>query len=40
MIMNMDDEEWDESVNSGGDIADKLKPEERLRARNMVEENS
>ncbi|KAK5412751.1 Golgi transport complex subunit 4 [Exophiala xenobiotica] len=40
MIMNMDDEEWDESVNSGGDIADKLKPEERLRARNMVKENS
>ncbi|KIW59314.1 hypothetical protein PV05_03768 [Exophiala xenobiotica] len=39
MIMNMDEEEWDESVNSGGDIADKLKPEERLRARNMVKEN-
>ncbi|EXJ91428.1 hypothetical protein A1O1_04540 [Capronia coronata CBS 617.96] len=38
MIMNMDEEEWEESNNSGGDFADKLKPEERLRARNMVKE--
>ncbi|KAL6249266.1 Golgi transport complex subunit 4 [Rhinocladiella similis] len=36
MIMNMDEEEWEESVASGGDFADKLKPAERIRARNMV----
>ncbi|KIW62857.1 hypothetical protein PV04_09749 [Phialophora macrospora] len=36
MIMNMDEEEWDELQNSGGEVADKLKPEERVRARNMV----
>lgn len=39
MIMNMDDDEWEESVDSGGDFADKLKPEERVRARNMVKES-
>lgn len=39
MIMNMDAEEWEESVDSGGEFADKLKPEERIRARNMVREN-
>lgn len=40
MIMNMDEEEWEEIHESGdaGDaIADKLKPEERIRARNMVQ---
>ncbi|KAJ9628415.1 Golgi transport complex subunit 4 [Knufia peltigerae] len=36
MIMNMDEEEWEESIASGGDFADKLKPTERIRARNMV----
>jgi hypothetical protein len=38
MIMNMDDEEWEEmvSLGSGAEVADKLKPEERVRARNMV----
>jgi conserved oligomeric Golgi complex subunit 4 len=36
MIMNMDEEEWEELQNAGGDVADKLKPEERVRARNMV----
>ncbi|KAJ9605252.1 Golgi transport complex subunit 4 [Cladophialophora chaetospira] len=36
MIMNMDEEEWEELQNSGGDVADKLKLEERVRARNMV----
>ncbi|KIV82160.1 hypothetical protein PV11_04288 [Exophiala sideris] len=40
MIMNMDDDEWEESVASEGDFADKLKPEERVRARNMVKETS
>ncbi|EXJ53803.1 hypothetical protein A1O7_09139 [Cladophialophora yegresii CBS 114405] len=36
MIMNMDEEEWEELQISGGEVADKLKPEERVRARNMV----
>ncbi|ETI19255.1 hypothetical protein G647_09087 [Cladophialophora carrionii CBS 160.54] len=36
MIMNMDEEEWEELQSSGGEVADKLKPEERVRARNMV----
>ncbi|EXJ93229.1 hypothetical protein A1O3_01786 [Capronia epimyces CBS 606.96] len=40
MIMNMDEEEWDESADSGGEFADKLKPDERIRARNMVKERS
>jgi len=40
MIMNMDEEEWEELLNSGGEVADKLKPEERVRARNMVKENA
>jgi hypothetical protein len=40
MIMNMDEEEWDESLNSGGEFADKLKPDERVRARNMVRETT
>ncbi|KAL2421654.1 Conserved oligomeric Golgi complex subunit 4 [Exophiala dermatitidis] len=38
MIMNMDEEEWEESVNFGGEFADKLKVEERVRARNMIKE--
>jgi hypothetical protein len=36
MIMNMDEDEWEELQSSGGEVADKLKPEERVRARNMV----
>ena len=36
MVMNMDEEEWEELQSSGGEVADKLKPEERVRARNMV----
>lgn len=39
MIMNMDEEEWDELQSSGGEVADKLKAEERVRARNMVRES-
>lgn len=40
MIMNMDDEEWEEvqaEVGGSEAVADKLKPEERVRARAMVE---
>lgn len=40
MIMNMDEEEWEESVDSGADFADKLKPDERLRARNMLNDRT
>ncbi|KIW99039.1 uncharacterized protein Z519_00702 [Cladophialophora bantiana CBS 173.52] len=40
MIMNMDEEEWDELLNSGGEGADRLKHEERVRARNMVKDTS
>ncbi|KAG9774144.1 COG4-domain-containing protein, partial [Aureobasidium melanogenum] len=40
MIMNMDEEEWEESVNFGGEFADKLKLEERVRARNMIKERN
>ena len=40
MIMNMDEEEWEETLESGGEVADKLKPEERVRARNMVKESA
>ncbi|KIX93009.1 uncharacterized protein Z520_11282 [Fonsecaea multimorphosa CBS 102226] len=40
MIMNMDEEEWDELITSGGEVADKLKLEERVRARNMVKETT
>jgi conserved oligomeric Golgi complex subunit 4 len=36
MIMNMDNEEWEELQITGGEVADKLKAEERVRARNMV----
>lgn len=39
MIMNMDEEEWEELLDSGGDVADKLKPDERVRARNMLKES-
>lgn len=40
MIMNMDDDEWEETLESGGEVADKLKPEERVRARSMVKETA
>ncbi|KEF54435.1 uncharacterized protein A1O9_09602 [Exophiala aquamarina CBS 119918] len=40
MIMNMDDDEWEETLESGGEVADKLKPDERVRARNMVKEST
>lgn len=40
MIMNMDDDEWEETLESGGEVADKLKPDERVRARNMVKESA
>lgn len=38
MVINMDAEEWDELVREGGavEVADKLKPEERRRARDML----
>ena len=38
MVMSMDTEEWDELIREGGvgDVADKLKPEERRRVREMV----
>lgn len=37
MILNMDEEEWEELQESGGEVADKLTPEERLRARAMLQ---
>ncbi|OAG44746.1 hypothetical protein AYO21_01236 [Fonsecaea monophora] len=40
MIMNMDEEEWEELLSSGGEVADKLKHEERVRARNMVKDTT
>lgn len=40
MILNMDDDEWEETLESGGEVADKLKPDERVRARNMVKEST
>lgn len=38
MVMNMDEEEWEELLREGGamEVADKLKPEERRRAREML----
>lgn len=40
MVINMDEEEWEELVKEGGamEVADKLKPEERRRAREMLVE--
>ena len=38
MIMSMDDEEWEAVQHSGGEIADKLTLEEKVRARNLVAE--
>lgn len=40
MILNMDEDEWEETLESGGEVADKLKPEERIRARNMLNHNA
>lgn len=41
MVMNMDEEEWEELQKEGGamEVADKLKPEERRRAREMLGED-
>ncbi|KAK5093491.1 Golgi transport complex subunit 4 [Exophiala xenobiotica] len=41
MVMNMDEEEWEELLKEGGamEVADKLKPEERRRAREMLIED-
>lgn len=38
MVINMDEEEWDELVKEGGamEVADKLKPDERKKAREML----
>ncbi|KAI1916193.1 Golgi transport complex subunit 4 [Ophidiomyces ophidiicola] len=36
MVMNLEDEEWEELEKSGGDVVDKLSPEERTRARVMT----
>ena len=36
MIMSMDEEEWEVVQNSGGEVADKLSVEERIRARNLI----
>lgn len=38
MVINMDEEEWDELVREGGamEVADKLKPDERKKAREML----
>jgi len=38
MIMSMDQEEWEELQTTNGEVADKLQPEERVRARNMLKE--
>ncbi|KIV92994.1 hypothetical protein PV10_04242 [Exophiala mesophila] len=40
MILNMDEDEWEATLESGGEVADKLKPEERIRARNMLKDNA
>ncbi|KAJ9657423.1 Golgi transport complex subunit 4 [Neophaeococcomyces mojaviensis] len=42
MVMNMDAEEWEELEKEGGatEVADKLKPEERRRAREMLVQES
>ncbi|KAK5946259.1 Golgi transport complex subunit 4 [Knufia obscura] len=41
MVMNMDEEEWEELQKEGGvmEVADKLKPDERRRAREMLIED-
>ena len=38
--LSLDDDEWEETLDSGGEVADKLKPDERIRARNMVKEST